>query len=171
MTVNLMAVDEWLTELKEDLEESLFNSPTESLTHALAEIMAVCRLNLLEKAEKEKVELVSLTFREERAWSFSWNKKLSPEEMLFTYSHYLESLSTAERFDLLKIDFQWLRVAGCEEDLQHEGFKLLKSVSHEPAVQLTQKLSENIEYMLKSGSHLKGFSIHYLGEGFSVTLP
>ncbi|XGC79681.1 hypothetical protein ACES2L_10110 [Bdellovibrio bacteriovorus] len=171
MTVNLMAVDQWLAELKEDLEESLFISPTESLTHAFAEIMAVCRLNLVEKAEKEQVELISLTFREERAWSFSWNKNISPEEMFFTYSHYLESLSTAERFDLLKIDFQWLRVSGCEEDLQHEGFKILKSVSHKPAIELTQKLTENIEYLLESGSHLKAISVHYLGEGFSVTLP
>lgn len=171
MTVNLVAVDEWLGSLKEDLEESIFISPTDSLYHAYAELMAVSRLNLLEKADKENVKLTSLRFREERGWSFSWDSQLPADEMNFSFSHYLESLSSSERFDLLKLEFEWRRQPSCESDLQHEGFKILKEVSQVPAADLRPKLHESLGYLLKSGTSLVRIHIHHLGEGYRLSLP
>ena len=91
MTVNLMLVDQWLGQLKASLEKDIFISKSDSLNHAFAEILAVTRLNLIEQAEKEQATLVSLSFREERGWGFSWDHQMSPENMRIHHSQFLEA--------------------------------------------------------------------------------
>ncbi|WP_374030072.1 hypothetical protein [Bdellovibrio bacteriovorus] len=168
MSVNLMLVDEWLKDLKTDLEATLFESSSESVNHAFAEVMAVARLNLTEKAEKEGAQLASLRFREERGWSFSWSHEQSPEEMMFTYPHYIESLPKNEKFDLLRVNFEWHRVQGCEADYQHEGFLLLKKLAQKEASELQNSLPSLLQTKLPSGSSLQNIELEYLGANYKV---
>lgn len=163
MTVNLVLVDQWLADLKANLEKDFHTS--------FADIMALTRRNLLENADKEAAHLVSLSFREERGWSFSWVASEPPEVLNFSYSHYLESFPKDEKFDLLKVIFHWRRLPGCEEDFQHEGFKLLKGVSLRESVDLQEDLSQCVGHRLSSGSFLQKVEIQYLGSGYSVSLP
>lgn len=165
MTVNLMHVDEWLQDLKSCLEKDVLVSKTDHLSHAFAELMAITRLNLTEKAEKEKATLISLQFREERSWSFSWDHKQSPEEMTFTYSHFLEAFPKfPEQFDLLKLDFSWKRIANSEMDFRHEGFKILKDLTPKTHLELRESLQKKV------GNELLSVAIHYLSSGHVVTL-
>ncbi|MFM6927520.1 MAG: hypothetical protein ACKOX6_03610 [Bdellovibrio sp.] len=173
MTVNLMLVDKWLGGLKTSLEQDIFISKSDSLSHAFAEILAVTRLNLIERAEAEaeQATLVSLSFREERGWSFSWNDKISPENMIVKYSQFLEAfLQEREQFALLKADFSWLRVLDCEADFSHESFKVVKNLSASGFSELTQKLSLEIGKKVDSGSFLESVTVHNLTERFSLTL-
>ena len=171
MTVNLMLVDQWLGDLKSALEQDVFVSKSESLSHAFAEILAVTRLNLIEQAEKEQATLMSLSFREERGWGFSWNNKLSPEQMLVRNSHFLEAfLQDRESFALLKAEFEWLRVANCESDFSHESFKIVKNLSVKSFAELSEALSTRKGQQLPSGSRLESVTIHHLSEGFQLTL-
>lgn len=171
MSVNLMFVDEWLWKLKKDLEKDPFISSRESLNHAFAEIMAVARLNLTEKAAELGVKLSSLTFREERGWSFSWKSSQTPEEMTFQYKHYIESVPKDDAFDLLRVAFDWERVQGCEADYQHEGFLLLKPIAAKDSETLREELSKCIGHQLSTGSRVRNIEIEYLGENYKLTLP
>ena len=163
MTVNLVKVDQWLTQLKANLEKDVFNS--------FAEIMAIARLNLVEQAEKEGATLKSLRFREERNWSFSWDARQSPEQMLVSHLHFTEAFTQdPEIFDLLKIEFSWQRLANCEADFQHEGFKILKSLSAKTFPELRRQLSEYKGKTLESGSLLQAITLHHLAANYSVQL-
>lgn len=171
MTVNLMLVDQWLGELRASLEKDVFSSKSESLSHAFAEILAVTRLNLVEQAEKEQATLVSLSFREERGWRFSWNHKLSPEQMLVSYSQFLEAfVHERENFALLKAEFEWLRVANCETDFSHESFKIVKNLSVKSFAELSEALSLKKGQRVQSGSRLDSITIHHLTQGYHLTL-
>ncbi|MNJ94631.1 hypothetical protein D3C87_123330 [compost metagenome] len=169
MTVNLMKVDEWLQTLKEELEESLFISETESLNHAFAEVMAVIRLNLAEQAETEGASLTSLTLKEERGWSLSWSHSMSPEEMLISRTHYLESFSSTS-WDLIKLHLKWLRHSGCEADYAHEGFKLLRSIKTESSSLLFSELKKLVGTKLSSGSALQSIEMEYPGKKYSLLI-
>lgn len=171
MSANLMSVDSWLQRLRADLEGTVFVLGTKNLNHAYAEVMAVARLNLIEKAEKEGVTLVSLRFREERGWSFFWSSSMSPGDMIFSFPHYLESLPRSEPFDLLKVYLQWHRTQGCEADYQHEGFKLMKTLAAQPAQGVHESLRTFVGKKLESGSFLGSIRVEHLGEGFSLELP
>lgn len=171
MTVNLMLVDQWLVQLQEALAKDIFISKSDSLSHAFAEILAVTRLNLIEQAEKEHATLVSLSFREERGWGFSWDSKMSPESMRVHYNQFLEAfIQEREKFALLKAEFSWLRVVDCKADLSHESFKVVKNLSASSLEELTQKLSFEKGKKLASGSHLESIAIHNLTENFTLTL-
>ena len=171
MTVNLMLVDQWLWDLKSAIEQDVFVSKSESLSHAFAEILAVTRLNLIEQAEKEQATLASLSFREVRGWGFSWSNKLSPEQMLVRNSQFLEAfLQVRESFALLKAEFEWLRVANCESDFSHESFKIVKNLSVKSFAELSEALSTRKGRQLPSGSRLESVTIHHLSEGFQLTL-
>ncbi|WP_415061935.1 hypothetical protein [Bdellovibrio sp.] len=163
MTVNLMAVDQWLSDLKVNLEKAAFIS--------FAEVMAVARLTLLERANKEAATLQSLSFREERGWAFSWNSEDSEDVLNFSYAHYLESFPKNEKFDLLKVVFHWRRLQNGEEDFQHEGFKLLKELSLKESVDLHESLHDCVGHRLASGSFLQKVEILHLGAGYSVSVP
>nr|WP_295905977.1 hypothetical protein [uncultured Bdellovibrio sp.] len=171
MSVNLMFVDEWLWKLKKDLEKDPFISSRESFNHAFAEVMAVTRLNLTQNAAELGVTLSSLTFREERGWSFSWNSAQAPEEMTFQYKHYIESMPKEGACDLVRVAFDWERVQGCEADYQHEGFLLLKPIANKDSEVLREELAKVVGHVLPSGSTLKNVQIEYLGENYRLTLP
>lgn len=169
MTVNLVVVDQWLRDLKSDLEGTLFRTETESLNHGFAELMGVLRLNLAERAETEKAKLASLTLREERGWSLSWNSSLSPEEMIVTRSHYIEQFAQ-DQFELIQLKFNWLRVAGCEADYGHEGFLLLKHSQVQSAEIFMQNLKQFLGHTLTSGSFLKSIEVTHPEAKYSVVL-
>lgn len=184
MSADLVMVDQWLGTLKKDLEQSPFkalhknslengmaSSPDTSLgtiNHSLAEIMAVTRLNLMEKAEKEGVVLKSLRFREERGWSFSWNSAQSSEEMIFSHTYYLETFTKTAGFDLLKVTFSWARRQGCEFDYYRESLRLLKVCQSRPFKNLHKELNAVLGSKLPSGSFLNSIEVNHLGEQFST---
>lgn len=171
MTVNLVLVDRWLRDLKCSLEADVFVSKSGILSHAFAEIMAVTRLNLLERAEEEGATLTSLEFREERSWSFSWSHHMTAEEMDFSYTQFMEAFPhSPEIFDLLKIEFVWRRQQGSEEDFQHEGFKILKGLTARDFATLHEQLRLHAHFKLSSGSSLQAVTIHHMGGDFSVQL-
>ncbi|MEK2688258.1 hypothetical protein [Bdellovibrio sp. GT3] len=171
MTVNLMVVDEWLAKLKSDLEGSVFESKSDSLSRAFAEVMAVARLNLIEQCESEEAQLISLSFGEERGWGFSWQHLQSPQVMTVSHAHFLEAfLQNAADFGLLKVELNWNRVANCEADFSHEGFKLLKSLSARNLTELSQKLAPLKEFRLSSGSFLQEIHIQNLSGQYSLKL-
>jgi len=171
MSVNLMLIDEWLWKLKKNLEKDPFITDSESMNPAFSELMAVARLNLTEQAESVGAELRSLTFREERGWSFSWEADQSPEDMVFCYPQYLESLPKEDLFDLVRVGFRWVRVQGCNADYHHESFLLLKSLAVKESAVLLEQLEKWVGYKLPSGSFVQGVQVEYLGENYSVTLP
>lgn len=171
MSVNLVSVDQWLAALKTDLEQTVFESKSESLSHAFAEIMAVVRLNLVEQAEKEQAQLSSLDFREERGMGFSWNHQQSPEELVIKHVHFLEGfLANAAEASLLKVEFSWLRVPDCEADFSHEGFKILKILAAKNFEDLCSKLALHKGGELESGSYLAQIQLHNLSKGFTLSL-
>ncbi|WP_413584615.1 hypothetical protein [Bdellovibrio sp. HCB274] len=171
MTVNLMLVDAWLGKLKADLESTAFHSRSDSLSHAFAEIMAVARLNLIEQCEAEEAQLISISFREERGWSFSWQHLQSPQEMTVTQPHFLEAfLQNTADFGLLKVEFAWNRVADCEADFSHEGFKILKTISARSVSELADKLAPLKEFRLSSGSSLQEIHIKHLSWQYCLSL-
>ncbi|MGE5086693.1 MAG: hypothetical protein ACM3MG_10360, partial [Bacillota bacterium] len=152
------------------LEQDVFISKSESLSHAFAEILAVTRLNLIEQAEKEQATLVSLSFREERGWGFSWNNKISPEQMLIRHGQFLEAfLHDRDNFALLKAEFEWLRVANCEADFSHESFKVAKNLSARNFAELSENLALAKGQRLESGSFLNSVTIHNLSQKFCVS--
>ena len=169
MTVNLMLVDEWLKELKEALESAPFISTHDNLNASFAEIMAITRLSLVEKAVQESATLISLEFREERSWSFSWNHQMPAEELSMKYNHFMEAFPlTASEFDLLKIEFKWRRQQNCEADFHHEDFKILKPLVPRDHGHLHRLLKEKIGTKLASGSFLESIQVHHLGGRYSV---
>ncbi|UYL07637.1 hypothetical protein B9G69_011325 [Bdellovibrio sp. SKB1291214] len=171
MSVNLVLVDQWLAELKSDLEHTVFESESDSLSHAFAEILAVTRLNLTGNAVEEDAELISLDFREERGWGFAWNHLQSPVEMLVKHSHYLEGfLAVPEDASLCKVEFVWLRTQDCETDFAHEGFKILKNLAAKNFEELQSKLALHQGGELDSDSFLAEIHIHNLSKGYSLTL-
>ncbi|WP_255490320.1 hypothetical protein [Bdellovibrio sp. KM01] len=171
MSVNLVLVDQWLGDLKKDLEQTVFQSKSESLSHAFAEIMAVTRLNLVEHAEKEKAQLISLDFREERGWGFSWNHLQSPEDLMIRHTHFLEGfLVDPSEASLCKVEFVWLRAPDCEVDFGHEGFKVLKVLAAQTFNELCAKLALHKGGELESGSVLSEIHVHNLSKNFSVAL-
>lgn len=170
MSVNLMDVDEWLWGLKNDLEGSLLQTPSESLNHAYAELMAIARLRLSERAAEQGALLTSLVFREERGWSFSWESSLSPETLIFSHGQWVELISGADKFDLARVEFAWSRVQGCEEDFAHESLRVMKSLADKTVAEVLGHLRGQIVLRLPSGSYLKNISITYLGEDYKITI-
>ncbi|WP_413295440.1 hypothetical protein ACLSU7_18825 [Bdellovibrio sp. HCB185ZH] len=171
MSVNLVLVDQWLSELKKDLEQTVFTSESDSLSHAFAEILAVTRLNLTGHAVDEDAELISLDFREERGWGFSWNHLQSPVEMMVKHSHYLEGfLAAPEDASLCKVEFVWLRTQDCETDFAHEGFKILKNLVAKNFEELQAKLALHKGGELDSGSFLAEINLHNLSKEYKITL-
>ncbi|WP_413574975.1 hypothetical protein ACLVWU_12035 [Bdellovibrio sp. HCB290] len=171
MTVNLMVVDSWLGKLKADLESTVFQSKSDSLSHAFAEVMAVARLNLVEQCEVEDAKLISIDFREERGWGFSWQHLQSPQEMTVRHAHFLEAfLQSSADFGLLKVELAWARVADCEADFAHEGFKILKTLSARSLSELTLKLAPLKETRLSSGSYLQEIHVRHLSDQYTLTL-
>lgn len=164
MTVNLVEVDKWLSELRYEMQESIFES-------SLDEVMAFARDFLQERAATEKAELVSVEFREERSWSFAWSNEQAEDTMTIKYQHYLEAFALQpEDFGLLKIEFSWLRAAHSEIDFQHEGFKILKNLAPKNPSQLREQLQAHRGMFLSDGSSLASVTLHYLGEDFELTL-
>ncbi|WP_413557587.1 hypothetical protein [Bdellovibrio sp. HCB209] len=171
MSVNLVLVDQWLGKLKTDLEQSVFISKSESLSHAFAEIMAVARLNLIEQSEKEGAELTSLEFREERGWGFFWQHLQSPEHLVIKHSHFVEGfLTDTDNAALLKVEFEWMREPDCEGDFAHEGFKILKVLKGKNLSELQAQLALHKGGELESGSSLSQIHIHNLSKGYSVRI-
>lgn len=170
MSVNLMDVDQWLGALRAELERDVFISKNASLNHALAEVMAVARLKLAENAEQADTVLSSLTFREERGWSFQWNLQQSPEQQRFVYSHFLELVPQGKSCQLLRLDFVWCRVYDCEEDYQHEGFRLLKGLTLSGLDDILMQAASLKGRKLSSGSYLESIQVHVLGEEVSLTV-
>ncbi|MFV8258050.1 hypothetical protein ACNQKP_09595 [Bdellovibrio bacteriovorus] len=170
MSVNLMDVDQWLGALKAELERDLFVSKSASLNHALAEVMAVARLKLAENVEGAGAVLHSLTFREERGWSFGWNAQQSPEEQRFVYSHFLELVPQDQSSQLLRLDFVWCRVFDCEADYQHEGFRLLKGLKLSGLEDVLSQAAALKGRKLASGSSLEFIRVHVLADGLCLTV-
>lgn len=169
MTVNLVLVDQWLKELKEAVESAPFISEHDNLNASFAEIMAVTRLNLVEKAEQEGASLISLEFREERSWSFSWDHEMPVEELSMKYNHFMEALPLIpSESDLLKIEFKWRRQQNCDADFHHEDFKILKPLAPRDHGHLHSLLKEKLNTKLASGSTLEAIQVHHLGGKFSV---
>ncbi|WP_235046107.1 hypothetical protein [Bdellovibrio bacteriovorus] len=170
MSVNLMDVDQWLGALTAELEQDLFVSKSASLNHALAEVMAVARLKLAENAEQAEAVLTSLTFREERGWSFQWNSQQSPEQQRFVYSHFLELVPQGQSSRLLRLDFVWCRVFDCEEDYQHEGFRLLKGLKLSGLEDVLTQMALLKGHKLSSESHLESIRVNVLSEQVCLTI-
>lgn len=170
MSVNLMLVDQWLWNLKKDLENDIFQATSESFNHTFAEIMAIVRLRLTEDATEQGVHLASLTFREERGATFSWNQEMPPEEMTFTSFQFIECLPKDKEFQLLRLGFQWRRVQGCEADYAYESFRILKSLSYGDATGLYAKLADFVGVKLESGSSLLSVSVENLEDSSKVIL-
>jgi hypothetical protein len=171
MSVNLMLVDQWLADLKTDLEQTVFESESDNLSHAFAEVLAVSRLSLTEQAVEENAELISLDFREERGWGFAWDHLQSPVEMMVKHSHYLEGfLADLDQAALCKVEFVWLRTQDCETDFAHEGFKILKNLAAKSFEELQAKLALYKGGELDSGSFLAEIHVHNLSKGYALTL-
>lgn len=169
MSVNLVTVDQWLAELKAEMESTSWNYDGGTLPPALAEVLVRARQILSAKAASTGVSLASLKFREERGWNFQWAVS-QPEQLKFTYSHYLEFLPQHEEFRLLRLDLTWSRVSSCDSDFQHEGFKLLKTVQTSRFEDLLQMLSGFQGQRLESGSFLKSVEVFDLASDFSLML-
>lgn len=169
MTVNLTQVDKWLQDLKKDLEKEAFVSSAENINQALSELLTKSRLQLAAQAQTEKATLVSLQFREERSWSFSWSEEQEGE--LFKYDHFLEVFpKSPQEFALLKIEFCWRRALHCEVDLRHEGFKILKELTAKNHRELREKLQNKIGICLANSSELSMVIVHYVGINQMVIL-
>lgn len=170
MSVNLLLVDRWLAELKSGLEQAVFVSKNESLNHALAEVMAVARLKLTECAEVAGATLQSLSFREERGWSFQWNASQSPQEQRFTYGQYFEMVPKSSSSELVRVEIRWHRMFDCEGDYQHEGFRLLKGLSLITQEELLQQLGRLVGYRLSSGSSVESITVNLLSRDIRLSL-
>ncbi|MGZ3786480.1 MAG: hypothetical protein ACXVC3_18200 [Bdellovibrio sp.] len=198
MSADLVLVDGWLENLKKDLEQSSFKTSSESFNSSFAELMAVARLNLIEAAEKHAVSLKSLSFREARGWTFSWNFSQVPEEIMFSLALYAESFSKIflendgemgirvldtntnididrnrekpDLFDLLKIRFNWIRHQNCSADFHHESVKLLKACHLQKAEDLHKNLKALVGVGISSRSFLKSIEVDHIGEKFGVIL-
>ncbi|NUN07165.1 MAG: hypothetical protein HUU57_15575 [Bdellovibrio sp.] len=170
MSVNLMLLDEWLWQLKKDLEQDIFQATSESFNHTFAEIMAIARLRLTEKAEEQGVRLASLVFREERGATFSWDLGLPPEQMQFTSFQFIECVPRDGQFQLLRLGFTWLRLQSCEADYAHESFRILKTLSFGDVAGLYARLSGFLGMRLDSGSSLLKVSVENTEDGSKVIL-
>jgi hypothetical protein len=170
MSVNLTLVDRWLSEVVEKFGQEQIEILTLDLNQGLMDWGWKIGCFLRHYAEQEEVKLSSLCFREERGWAFTWNPNFLQGQWLISYSHFLESVPTPGVFDLLKVKFIWLRVSGCEANCQHEGFKLLKTLSLVEYPDIIEKLRDFLGKKLTSGTTLKSIEIEYLGERFSLKI-
>lgn len=168
MTVDLTLVDQWLAEARQLFADSALNSESETMNATLVSWVQAIRVFLGQRARTEGARLASLRFCEERGWSISWDESLPEGRMIFSYPHYVESLPDNGDFDLLKIYFSWLREPACQDDYQHEGFKLLKALNASEARSLQGQLSQHVGLSLEAGSTLQAIRLEYLGENYTV---
>ena len=176
MSVNLIEVDKWLAETEERFSGLLTVSDHDTLQDGIADWVHAIRSFLDEMAKGEGATLSSLTFREERGWTISWNLQLPETRLLFTYSHYLEVFPAKERFDLLKVNFTWMRSVGCSVDCQHEGFKILKAMNPQDVSCLENSLRQAVgkcvgEESASDGTKLQSVQIEFLGEKYKLEFP
>ena len=174
MSANLVHIDQWLAQLRQKLQSQIFYSESDNLNEAFAKIVGFIRSELSQQALGDKVELTSLVCREERGLSLVWDKSLPEDQFDIKYFHFLEAFpQRLADFDLLKIEFCWRRQSLCHLDLQHEGFKILKSVQSaniQKMSDLRQVLRQSLKSQLSSGSLLQGISIYSLVAGYKVEL-
>lgn len=168
MSVNLTSVDQWLEDARLQFATNPIDSSSENITEDLVRWVEAIKLFLSQNARTEGATLTSLRFREERGWSLFWSEAQFSGQLILSYSHYIESLPANGAFDLLKIQFSWLRAPHCQADCQHEGFKLLKAVSAFEARQLTEQLKKHAGMTLHSGTVLLAVRLEYLGEKYAV---
>lgn len=128
ITVNLVRVDAWLNELKQTLEADLGISMSPNHQEFFALQMQKAKNFLSKQAELSGAELTSLCFREERGWSFSWNKR-SNQDLFFSYPFFIEAFSGAGCFELLKVKMNWRYQNDSDRDFFSEGLTILKNVS------------------------------------------
>lgn len=171
MSVNLLQVDQWLQAAAQAFTQDEVAYEGENLTSPLGAWASNIRNYLAQQANFAGAVLTSLTFREERGWSFAWNSELNDGQMLFTYAHFIETLPPEGEFDLLKIHFTWLRQVECQEDYQYQGFKLLKSYQVLQAPELPQKLFSLVGHTLHSGTKLQAVQIIHVGQQFALQAP
>lgn len=163
MSVNLMHVDSWLAELKTQAEQN----PCTSLNDLLENF----RATLSGKATSQGAQLCSLVLREERGWSLSWSLVETLSGVRWTYAHYLELLPLAGRFELVRVGLTWLRPSSCEADLQHEGFKIMKSLQNTSGLEeLLEKLIPFKGMTLASGCLLEDIRLRLSSQDILLTL-
>lgn len=176
MSVNLSEVDKWLVEAENRFSGFLSVSDYDSIHDGIADWVQAIQSFLSEKAKGEGAILSSLTLREERGWEVSWNLQLPEAKLLFTYSHYLEVFPAKERFDLLKVNFTWMRRVGCTVDCQHEGFKILKAMKPQDVSSLENSLKQVVgkcvgEELTSDSTKLHSVQIEFLGEKYKLEFP
>lgn len=171
MSVNLTLVDQWLQEARQRFSADLEDVPSESPNSLLVKWATGIRDFLNERAQAEGACLSSVSFREARGWSLSWDTTLAEGMWFFSYSYYVETLPLDGTFDLLKVHFFWLRQPGCMADYQHESFKLLKTLNPFEARQVAKGLSAKIGKVLESGSTLHFLQIESLGKNYKLQIP
>ena len=170
MSVDLVQVDNWLAQAVERFGQGNFEIISQDFHGGLTGWAEAIRQFLDRCAQEDGATLTSLCFREERGWSFSWQPELSSGQWIYSYSHFIESIPLTGAFDLLKINFNWLRVEGCSADLQYEGFKLLKPMTEVGAQDIIESLRDLWGKRLASGTVLNSIDVDYLGEKFSVKI-
>lgn len=165
MVINLVDVDQWLTQIKSFFETEVFQFAGNNQDHALLDVFT----KMKEQLQLKSPALVCLSLREERGWSLHWNKQASSGNFLWTYSYFLEALPfSMEQFDLMKVELRWLKSGNCSFDLQSEGVQVIKRLQHQKPksmAELRQGLHQFINLKLPSGSCLQEISIHSLGYG------
>lgn len=174
MSANLVHIDHWLTDLKQKLRSQIFYSESDNLNEAFATIISLIQSELSQRTHRDQVVLNSLVCREERGLSLVWDKSMPDAQIEILYLHFLEAFPQRfAEFELLKIEFCWRRPSSCHLDLQHEGFKILKSIQDtnlQKMSELRQVLRQSLKYQLPSGSLIQGISIYCLVAGYKVDL-
>ena len=168
MSVNLVDVDHWLSELQRSLQAKIFD--LESDIHLASRLVYECRDFLRRLAEPSGVILSSLKLMEERSGVFSWD--LHVREGFFNQecSYYLEFFENGHFVDLLQMRSRWLCPNTCQEDLFSEGLKLLKDVRAISQEDLAQTLSPFKGILQENGNILEAISLEYRSQGFRLEL-
>ncbi|UXR63164.1 hypothetical protein EZJ49_08750 [Bdellovibrio bacteriovorus] len=163
MSVNLMLVDGWLAELKTAAEQKDWSN--------LHDLVNSFRAELIAKAASCDVQLHSLVLREERGLCLSWNLSDAPTGVRWTYAHYLELLPVGGEFELVRVGLTWLRAESCDIDLQHEGFKIMKSLQNASGLEdLLSKIGLSKGHLLESGSLLQDIQVRLSSQDILLTL-
>jgi hypothetical protein len=161
MIVNLVYVDQWLQDLKAQLEAQTFATESESLNEVFAAVHSEAAQFLQTRVRKfgQGLKLSQLTFREERGFGFSSYlvPVNSPQDLEFFNTQYLELVPPASEeavSKLIKIKTHWQHHKGSPADYAHESFKLLKPLMQLNADELLEPLAQIKNHTLESGSRL-----------------
>lgn len=168
MSVNLVDVDQWMTELQNSMQGKVYD--LESDIHLAARLVYECRDRLRKSAEASGVALTSLKLTEERSGVFSWDTHVREGFFNQECSYYLEFFEDGHFVDLLQMRFRWLSPNTCQEDLFSEGLKLLKDVRALSQEDLAQTLSPFKGILQEKGNILEAIVLEYRSLGYRLEL-